>query len=211
MFLPYVNDAVKLARNCLRRCEDLLAREDETDGRPDKQEGWTLFDPKDVIDNLFEEATQVISLTTSSTQTMQLAGAGLAAQVASPWDVAVVQHPPVDTTEPGPDLDMALTETNKQEQLQHPLAFSAPLRLHICSWDPPGDLHRTAGPTKFEVVGGGQRASSAAALPSGERPPSTRRVQDKTRQDKTRGAIEMRKKTFPQTLTVYHFRPWMVG
>jgi hypothetical protein len=30
--------------------------------------------------------------------------------------------------------------------------------------------------SKFEVVGGGQRASSAAALPSGERSPSTRRV-----------------------------------
>jgi hypothetical protein len=93
---------------------------------PEEVQAWATrfakavgsFDPKDVIDNLFEEATQVISLTTSSTQTMQLAGASPAAQVASPWDVAVVQHPPVDTTEPGPDLDMALTETNKQEQLQ---------------------------------------------------------------------------------------------
>jgi hypothetical protein len=39
-----------------------------------------------------------------------------------------------------------------------------------------GDLHRTAGRSKFEVVGGGQRTSSAAALPSGERSPSTVRV-----------------------------------
>jgi hypothetical protein len=38
------------------------------------------------------------------------------------------------------------------------------------------DLHRTAGPGLLRAVGGGQRASSAAALPSGERSPSTRRV-----------------------------------
>jgi hypothetical protein len=49
-----------------------------------------------------------------------------------------------------------------------------------------GDLRRTADSrSKSEVVGGGQRASSAAALPSGERSPSTRRVY--IRQDKTRG------------------------
>jgi hypothetical protein len=32
-----------------------------------------------------------------------------------------------------------------------------------------GDLHRTAGPGLLRVVGGGQRASSAAALPSPQR------------------------------------------
>jgi hypothetical protein len=42
--------------------------------------------------------------------------------------------------------------------------------------NPGDDLHRTAGPGLLRAVGGVQRASSAAALPSGERSPSTRRV-----------------------------------
>jgi hypothetical protein len=32
-----------MTKNCLRKCEDLLAREDEEDGRPEAPEGWARW------------------------------------------------------------------------------------------------------------------------------------------------------------------------
>jgi hypothetical protein len=58
-------------------------------------------------------------------------------------------------------------------------------------------LHRTAGPSLLRAVGGGKRASSAAALPSGGRPLSrgVHLVQDK---DKTRGISKDTKQPFSE-------------
>jgi hypothetical protein len=42
-FLPFCDAPVTMTRHCLHKCENLLSREDEEDGRPEASEGWTKW------------------------------------------------------------------------------------------------------------------------------------------------------------------------